>query len=76
MELPLCSVLAFGLVGGSELVIVLVIALLLFGARLIPRFARGIAQTPVEFMKARKEGRADLLPGKSDSGEVARRSDV
>lgn len=45
----------FGLPGGSELIIVLVIALLLFGHRL-PTVMRSLGQSITEFKKGAKEG--------------------
>jgi sec-independent protein translocase protein TatA len=45
---------AFGL-GGSELLIILAIVLLLFGGAKLPQLARGLGQSMKEFKKAAKE---------------------
>jgi len=41
-----------GWLGGSELVVVLVVALILFGSTKIPQFAKGLGQAVKEFKKA------------------------
>ncbi len=38
--------------GGGELMVVLVVALVLFGAKKIPEFAKGLGQAMKEFKKA------------------------
>ena len=38
--------------GGGELMIVVIVALVLFGARKIPEFAKGLGQAVKEFKKA------------------------
>jgi sec-independent protein translocase protein TatA len=40
------------LLGGGELMVVLVVALILFGSKRIPEFAKGIGQAMKEFKKA------------------------
>jgi TatA/E family protein of Tat protein translocase len=42
---------AFGM-GGGEIIVVMVVALVLFGAKRIPEFAKGIGQGIKEFKKA------------------------
>lgn len=49
-----------GDVGGSKLLIVLVIAVLLFGANRLPRLARSSGQAMGEFRKGREEVEAEL----------------
>lgn len=49
-----------GGVGGPELLIVLVIAVLLFGANKLPELARSSGQAMGEFRKGREEVEADL----------------
>lgn len=41
--------------GGPELIFILVIVLLLFGAKKLPELARGLGQSLGEFKKAREE---------------------
>jgi sec-independent protein translocase protein TatA len=41
-----------GWLGGGELVVVLIVALVLFGSRKIPEFAKGLGQAVKEFKKA------------------------
>jgi sec-independent protein translocase protein TatA len=41
-----------GWLGGGELMVVLVVALVLFGSRKIPEFAKGLGQAVKEFKKA------------------------
>lgn len=48
----------FGL-GGTELIFVLIAVLILFGARKIPEFAKGLGQGIKEFRKASTEAMKD-----------------
>ena len=41
-----------GWLGGGELMVVVIVALVLFGSRKIPEFARGLGQAMKEFKKA------------------------
>ncbi|MCX6945194.1 MAG: twin-arginine translocase TatA/TatE family subunit [Verrucomicrobiota bacterium] len=45
---------AFG-IGGTELLVILALALLLFGGTKLPSLARGLGQSIKEFKKASKE---------------------
>lgn len=49
----------FGL-GGSELLVIMAIVLILFGARKIPEFAKGLGQGIREFRKASREVQEEL----------------
>jgi sec-independent protein translocase protein TatA len=55
--------------GGPELLIILVVVLLLFGASKLPGLARSIGASTKEFKKGVEEGVEDAAP-KSDSEEV------
>jgi len=47
--------MAMGNIGSTELIIILIIVLLLFGARRIPEIARSMGQGIREFKKATKD---------------------
>ena len=47
--------LAFGMPSGPDLIILLVIILVLFGAKRLPELARGLGQSVNEFKKAKDE---------------------
>ena len=57
----------FGL-GGQELLLILVIVLLLFGAKKLPELARGMGKGIKDFKKAQNEdeenNKADTMPKK------------
>ena len=59
-------VLAILGMGNSELLIVLAICLLLFGAAKLPKLARSMGQSVNEFKKGMQEGNADH-PSSDDS---------
>ncbi|MFB6179911.1 MAG: twin-arginine translocase TatA/TatE family subunit [Halorientalis sp.] len=54
------NVLLFGLVGGPELIVVLAIAVLLFGANKLPELARSSGQALGEFKKGRMDIEAEI----------------
>jgi sec-independent protein translocase protein TatA len=58
-----------GLPGGPELLIVLLVLVLLFGANKIPKLARSTGQAMGEFKKGREEIEEELqgMEGESDS---------
>jgi TatA/E family protein of Tat protein translocase len=49
------TLLALSMPGWPEIVFILVIVLLLFGAKKLPELARGLGQSLGEFKKAREE---------------------
>ena len=49
----------FGSLGGTELIIALVIILLLFGAKRIPELARGLGSGVREFREGTREGEVE-----------------
>jgi len=48
-------IVAFGIPSGPDLIILLVIVLVLFGAKRLPELARGLGQSVNEFKKAKDE---------------------
>lgn len=44
-----------GPIGGPELILIFLLALLLFGAKRLPQLARGIGKSMGEFKRAREE---------------------
>lgn len=66
--------LAFMNIGGQELILILLIILVLFGARKLPELAKGMGQAIREFQKAKDEFSDELhSAGKTD---VASKPDV
>ncbi len=49
-------------IGGPELLIILVIILLLFGAKRLPELSRSLGKSLSEFKKGRQEGMKDEEP--------------
>lgn len=49
------QLLAFGPLGGPEIILIALIVLLLFGAKKLPQLAKGIGQASGEMKKARAE---------------------
>jgi sec-independent protein translocase protein TatA len=50
----------FGSIGGPEIIIILLIVLVLFGAKKIPELAQGLGKGIREFKKATKDVQEDL----------------
>lgn len=46
------------MIGSTEIIIIVVVILILFGARAIPKFARSLGQAKREFEKGIKKGEA------------------
>ncbi len=59
----LSSVLFFGMPGGWEWVIIVLVVLLLFGAKKIPELARGLGRGIREFKDATREIKDELEEG-------------
>ncbi|WP_185140183.1 Sec-independent protein translocase subunit TatA/TatB [Reichenbachiella versicolor] len=60
------SVLALGMPGGWELVIIVLVIILLFGAKKIPELARGLGKGIREFKDASKEIKDEIEEGIKD----------
>jgi len=52
------------MIGHSEIIVIVLVVLVLFGASAIPKFARSLGQAKKEFTSAMKEGEAE--EGKKD----------
>lgn len=61
--------------GGFELVIIVLIILLLFGAKRIPDLARGLGQGIQEFRKASDDIKREIDKGKEDIDQSTRYSE-
>ncbi len=61
------NALAFINLGGPEMAMIFVLALLLFGAKKLPGLARGIGQSMGEFKKARDEFERELHMAELDA---------
>ena len=58
-------------IGGQELLVILLIVLVLFGADKVPKFAKGLGEAVREFRKAAKDIGADNGANREDhSGEA------
>jgi sec-independent protein translocase protein TatA len=63
-----------GFIGWPEAVAILVVVLILFGAKKLPELAKGLGQGIKEFKKASREVQADLERAIEDQPEPPRRS--
>ncbi|MDP4680024.1 MAG: twin-arginine translocase TatA/TatE family subunit [Cyclobacteriaceae bacterium] len=57
------SILAIGMPGGWELVIIVLVIILLFGAKKIPELAKGIGKGIREFKDATKDIKSEIDEG-------------
>ena len=68
--------LQFGIPGGPELLIILLIAVLLFGANKIPQLARSTGEAMGEFQKGREEVEQELQEMRDGPEEVDSSTEV
>ncbi len=54
------NIIAFGIPSGPELMVILLVILLLFGAKRLPELARGMGKSIREFKKATSEVEDDI----------------
>lgn len=64
-----------GSFGGMEIVIILLVILLFFGAKRIPELARGIGQGMNEFRKASDQIKKELAEGQKEGMDSSSTSD-
>lgn len=57
------SILAIGMPGGWELVIIVLVIILLFGAKKIPELAKGLGKGIREFKDATKDIKSEINEG-------------
>ncbi len=69
------TIFAFGMPGPSEWVFILLIVLLLFGAKRLPELARGLGKSIKEFKRATNEVEADIREAMKDE-EVKKSASV
>ncbi|MDA8975536.1 twin-arginine translocase TatA/TatE family subunit [Akkermansiaceae bacterium] len=67
-----------GSLGTQEMVLIMLILLLLFGAKKLPQLARGMGKSMGEFKKAREEFEDEIRKGSEDLGkeEASKKSDL
>ncbi len=64
------------MIGSTEIIIIVAVVLVLFGASAIPKFARSLGEAKKEFTKAMKDGEAEdkaSAEKKTDGGTDAKR---
>ncbi len=62
--------LAIGMPGGSELLVILFVILLLFGAKKLPELSRALGKSLGEFKKGQREGAEPDPVDKSDTKSI------
>lgn len=60
----------FSKLGPTEIIIIAIVVLILFGAKRIPDFAKGIGQGLKEFRKASKEIKKEIQESSQDIDEA------
>ena len=55
------------MLGTSEVIVIVVVVMVLFGASAIPKFAKSIGQAKAEFEKGVKEGKKSVSEDSDDS---------
>ncbi|MCP4848183.1 MAG: twin-arginine translocase TatA/TatE family subunit [Verrucomicrobiaceae bacterium] len=65
------NILAFGMPGGPEMILIFILVLLLFGAKKLPQLARGIGKSAGEFKKAKDEFEHQIKSAADDAEHVA-----
>ena len=68
--------LAFGSLGGQEMIWIFIIVLLLFGAKKLPELARGVGKSMGEFKKAREEFEREISRSEDEVSKDEPRKEV
>ncbi|WP_373418675.1 twin-arginine translocase TatA/TatE family subunit [Marinoscillum pacificum] len=63
------TVLAFGMPGGWELIVIILFVIIFFGAKKIPEIARGMGKGIREFKDATKEIKNEIDEASVDTGD-------
>ena len=58
------------MIGSTELLVIVVVIMVLFGASAIPKFARSIGQAKAEFEKGMKDGRESASKKQDDESNA------
>jgi sec-independent protein translocase protein TatA len=66
----------FGSLGGLEVAIIILVILLLFGAKKIPELARGLGQGINEFRKASNEIKKEIERGAENTDELSKKNET
>ena len=69
MNIP--NILAIGSLGNMEMLIILLVVLLLFGAKKLPELARGIGKSMGEFKRARNDFESEISRAADDAERLA-----
>ena len=69
MNIP--NILAIGSLGNMEMLIILLVVLLLFGAKKLPELARGIGKSMGEFKRARNDFESEISRAADDAERAA-----
>ena len=73
MTNEILNILAFGMPGGPEWIIILIIAVLIFGRRL-PDIARSVGKSITEFKKGIHEAKDDVTSSMDEADDIATES--
>jgi sec-independent protein translocase protein TatA len=66
--------LAFGFPQGPEMIFIIILLLLLFGAKKLPGLARGLGKSAGEFKKGRLEGKREMEQASGKIEEPVKKS--
>ncbi|MBK9099554.1 MAG: twin-arginine translocase TatA/TatE family subunit [bacterium] len=65
----------FGNLGAGEIILIVLVVLLLFGAKKIPELARGIGKGMSEFKKGLKDVESEIKSADTDSKKIDEKKD-